>query len=77
MTVMHEVEFQFAVGEEVVVRLDQAEMRDGAADLPSWSIGEIVERFLRSGRPSYALTVRHGDGVLTCIVAEQAIEGTA
>jgi hypothetical protein len=77
MTVMHEVEFQFAVGEEVVVRLDQAEVRGDAADLPAWSIGEIVERFVRGGRPSYALTMRIGDAVLTCVVAEQAIEGTA
>ena len=72
MTVMHEVEFEYEVGEEVVFRLNVV---DGGG--PAWSIGEIVERRVAGGRPTYTVRFRDGDAPRAVAIAEEAIEGTA
>ena len=52
MTVMHEIEFAYAVGEEVLFRLDGAEVVGRPIDDAAWSIGEIAGRVASGGRPS-------------------------
>jgi hypothetical protein len=72
MTTMHEVEFAYDIGEEVVFRLGPATTA-GA----TWSIGEIVERIISSGHPRYTNRFRDADALRTVAVAENAIDGTA
>jgi hypothetical protein len=71
MTTMHEVEFAYDIGEEVVFRLD------GVAGADGWSIGEIVERIISGGRPRYTVRYQEGDERRMVTVAEDAVEGTA
>ena len=72
MTTMHEVEFAYEVGEEVVFQLSGSDA-NGAA----WSIGEVVERIICGERPRYTVRYQEGDARRMATVGEDAIEGTA
>lgn len=71
MTVMHEVEFEYEVGEEVVFDLPPHQTG------PEWTIGEIVERVVSEGQPRYVVRFVEGDGMRSVVVDERAIEGIA
>lgn len=73
MTTMHEIQFAYEVGEEVVFLLGEEARAAGAV----WSIGEIVERGISAGRPRYTVRFRAGNETHTVIVGQDAIEGTA
>ena len=75
MTVMQQVAFKYEIGEEVLFDLPPAGTAGDMAQ--DWTIGEIVERTIANGRPTYALRFREGDGNRTIRVGESAIEGTA
>ncbi len=76
-------EHTYEVGDEVVVRLDGSEPREitsGAtlAPAPTWTIAEITGKVLRDhGQPGYALRFRHRSATYSCVVTEDAIDGTA
>ena len=74
----------YAVGEEVVVRLDDVEVRstgDGAivaaSALPPWTIGEVGVAMREDGGERYAIFFLHDDALCACVVTPEAIEGTA
>jgi hypothetical protein len=75
--------FQFEVGEEVVIRLDDAlayEVGNSSVvvtALPPWTIGEILEREIRDGVGSYVVAFPLRDSKYQVRVTEAAIEGTA
>jgi hypothetical protein len=73
----------YAVGEEVVVRLEGVDARiagdDGApssVDAP-WTIGEITAVVELDSQPRYIVRFRHGEETYLCSVTRDAIEGTA
>ncbi len=85
MQVSDEVEvFAYEAGEEVVAALagveafdvDRCAMVPGVC-MPAWTIGRIVARAWRGGRPAYVLRFRHHGAACFCVAGEDAIEGTA
>lgn len=76
--------FEYAIGDEVVVRLDGvaafhlAAGETVAADrLPAWTIGDVVARVERVGHHLYATRFLLDDVVCVALLDESAIEGTA
>ncbi len=75
--------FEYAVGDEVLVRLDDVAALDleagrkiAAGRLPAWTIVDIVARVERGGHHLYATRFRLEDVVCIALVDEHAIEGT-
>jgi hypothetical protein len=75
--------FEYAIGDEVLIRLDDVAALDLAAGrtvaadrLPVWTIGDIVARVERVGHHLYAARFRLEDVVCIVVVDEHAIEGT-
>ena len=85
MRVIHESRvFDYAIADEVVVRLERASAFDVIAGvlvpatcLPAWTIADITARVERGGRHSYGIRFRHHYAVCIALVAEEFIEGTA
>jgi hypothetical protein len=85
MSVTHEIRaFDYAIADEVVVRLDRTGAFDliagvpmPAARLPAWTIADITARVERGGRRAYAIRFRHQDAICIALVGEELIEGTA
>ena len=85
MRVTHEIRaFDYAIADEVVVRLDRAVAFDLIAGvpmpttcLPTWTIADITARVERGGRHAYAIRFRHHDAVCIALVGEECIDGTA
>jgi hypothetical protein len=85
MNVTHEIRaFDYAIADEVVVRLDRAcalDLTDGVpirtACLPAWTIADITARVERGGRHAYGIRFRHHDAVCIALVGEEFIDGTA
>lgn len=85
MSVTREVRaFDYAIADEVVVRLGTA----GAFDLtggvpmpttclPEWTIADITARVERGGCHVYAIRFRHHDAVCIAVIGEEFIDGTA
>lgn len=76
--------FAYAIGEEVVARLDDAEVfsLDDEAPLPAvsrpnWTIGSIMACFIRDGQPSYLLRFRICRAAYVSVVSEHLIDGIA
>ncbi len=76
--------FEYAIGDEVLVRLDDvaaldlsAGQRVAADRLPSWTIGDVVARVERGDRHLYATRFRLDHVVCIALLDEDAIEGTA
>lgn len=83
-TVVEAERTAYAVGEEVVVKLDGIEVCDSddgavvaAAALPPWTIGEVGAAMREGGRERYAVFFLHEEALCVCVVAPDAIEGTA
>jgi hypothetical protein len=76
--------FAYAVGEEVVVRLDgvaaldlDAEAVIGADRLPTWTIAALTACVDSGTRRQYAARFLHDDAICIAVIDESAIEGTA
>jgi hypothetical protein len=74
--------YQYEVGEEVVVRLDDIALYDVECGHPAstcrdWTIAAVVGRSSREGRSVYAVSFRHHDGLCVALVDEGRIDGTA
>jgi hypothetical protein len=76
--------FTYAIGEEVVVRLDNVEVFDldnmaviPAAFLPGWTIGRIRSLVLVGERRRYLLRTELCERTCICIVDEGLIDGLA
>ena len=76
--------FAFSIGEEVVARLESADIFDAARgaqlpqdDRPAWTIGSVIERMSAAGAPLYVLRFRVHRQTYMCIVGEDSIEGVA
>lgn len=76
--------FAYAIGEEVVARLDDADVfsLDDEAPLPeaarpNWTIGSVMACFVRDGQPSYLLRFRTCCAAYVSVVSERAIDGIA
>jgi hypothetical protein len=76
--------FAFALGEEVVARLDCAEILDVArgvevstAPRPAWTIGSVIDQVALAGGRGYVLRSRYRGDTYVCIVPEDGIEGLA
>lgn len=76
--------FEYAIGDEVLIRLDDVPAFDLVAGqkvvadrLPAWTIGDIVARVERVGHHLYATRFRLDDVVCVALLDEGAIEGTA
>jgi hypothetical protein len=75
--------FEYAIGDEVLVRLDDVVAFDLAVGtdvvsgrLPAWTIGDIAARVERAGHHLYVTRFRLEDVVCLALVDEYAIEGT-
>jgi hypothetical protein len=78
------VAWSYAVGEEVVVLLDHAEVFDllqgctvPTSRIPGWTIGTIIHRAGPADRPVYVVRFRSRGNTCLCAVPETCIEGTA
>jgi hypothetical protein len=74
--------FTYDLGEEVVVRLDNARLVTFAGPpvampLPRWTIAEVAARYAIGGRTRYEVTFRLAGRRCSTLVEEEAIEGTA
>ena len=76
--------FAYAVGEEVVARLDRAEIFDvtrgvelAAGPRPRWTIGSVVDCISMGGGRGYVLCTRHRGDTYVCVVPEDGIDGVA
>lgn len=74
--------FAYEDGEEVVVRLDGAEVRradgaDTAEPLPAWMIGEITARETHGVDRVYRVRFTYEGAAYECVVREEAIDGVA
>lgn len=85
LTMFETQRFAYGLSDEVVVRLpasvpvlDVAQgARVPAAWLPSWTIGVVIGRVLRSGRHAYAVRFEHHETGCVAVVDERDIEGLA
>lgn len=78
------VDFAYATGEEVVVRLTGVEVfnvdegrRVPAACVPAWTIATVAGRSEAGGEARYALRFPHHDATCVCVTDESAIDGVA
>ncbi len=76
--------FAYAVGEEVVARLDGAEIFDVARGVeiaagrrPGWTIGSVVDCISMGGGRGYVLCSRYRGETYVCLVPEEGIDGVA
>jgi hypothetical protein len=76
--------FAFSVGEEVLARLERADIFDTERGVqmpldyrPSWTIGAVIERVSEHGRRAYVLRFRLCGDTYVCVVTEDCIEGVA
>lgn len=77
------VRHAFAVGEEVVVRIEGVDaLGVGSGEprcrhLPRWTIADVVALTDAGGVAAYVLRFRHDGHTFICRVEERAIEGVA
>lgn len=76
--------FAFSIGEEVVARVESADIFDTARgaqmpqdDRPAWTIGSVIERVSARGAPAYVLRFRLYRQTYMCVVNEDCIDGLA
>lgn len=76
--------FEYGIGDEVLVQLDDVAAFDIAAGqnvapdrLPPWTIAEIASRVEWGGCHLYVTRFRLADVVCIALVDERAIDGTA
>jgi hypothetical protein len=76
--------FAFSIGEEVVARLERADVFDTERGIqmpqdyrPSWTIGSVIECISEQGRRAYVLRFSLCGDTYVCVVTEDFIEGVA